>query len=71
MTIGVDLGDQHSHFHFGVSPTDGSSAATSQTGLGAFALQGQTTNYQYWFRDIADPCGGGFNLSNGYSQPWE
>ena len=44
---------------------------TTQTGFGVNATPGSTKNYQYWFRDTGNPCGlGGFNFTNGWSQPW-
>ena len=30
-----------------------------------------TTYYQWWYRDVADPCNAGFNFSNGWSVDWE
>jgi hypothetical protein len=29
-----------------------------------------TRNYQYWFRDTGNPCGGQFNFSNGWTVTW-
>jgi len=31
---------------------------------------GDTLFYQWWYRDTQDPCGGGFNLSNGWQVTW-
>jgi hypothetical protein len=44
--------------------------ATSQTGFGVNASSGSTRNYQYWFRDTGNPCGGLFNFTNGWSVTW-
>lgn len=54
---------------YSVNATDASGTA-SQSGFGANAMPGQTVNYQYWFRDPANPCGGGFNFTNGWSSTW-
>lgn len=54
---------------YDLNPLDASGAAT-QTGFGAFASSAVTLNYQYWFRDPANACGGGFNLSNGWVVTW-
>ena len=43
---------------------------TSQTAFGLNANPGDTINYQYWFRDPANPCGGLFNFSNGWTATW-
>ncbi len=34
------------------------------------ATPGATLLYQWWFRDNADSCGGGFNFSNAWSTTW-
>ena len=52
-----------------VNPLD-ASGATSQGGFGDNASAGATRNYQYWFRDTGNTCGGGFNFTNGYSVTW-
>jgi hypothetical protein len=44
--------------------------ATSQGGFSVNASAGQTLNYQYWFRDTGNACGGGFNFTNGWTQTW-
>ncbi|MCB9914516.1 MAG: FG-GAP repeat protein [Planctomycetes bacterium] len=31
---------------------------------------GVTRHYQFWYRDPAGPCGGGFNLTNGWTITW-
>ncbi len=54
---------------YSVNPLD-ATGATSQGGFGVNATSGSTKNYQYWFRDTANACGGGFNFTNGWSQPW-
>lgn len=43
----------------------------SQGSFGLDAMMGQTINYQYWFRDPSNPCGGGFNFSNGWNVTWQ
>ena len=55
---------------YDVNALDASGAA-SQGGFGVNATVGSTLNYQYWFRDPANTCGGGFNFTNGWSQPWQ
>jgi len=47
-----------------------SNGETSRTGFSAFANPGDTKNYQYWFRDPQNPCGGEFNFSNGWVLTW-
>ena len=42
----------------------------SQGGFGAFAAGGMTLNYQFWFRDPGNSCGGGFNFTNGWVLTW-
>lgn len=42
----------------------------SNTGFGVNATPGSTKNYQFWYRDTGNTCGGGFNFSNGWSQVW-
>jgi hypothetical protein len=32
---------------------------------------GAILHYQWWYRDAADTCGGGFNFSNAYTVIWE
>jgi len=54
---------------YGVNSTD-ASGAVSQGGFAINASAGQTLNYQYWFRDTGNTCGGGFNFSNGWSVSW-
>ena len=54
---------------FGVNSLDANGAAT-QSGFGAFATGGGSLNYQYWFRDPANACGGGFNFSGGWVVTW-
>ncbi len=44
--------------------------ATSQGGFGVNASSGSTKNYQYWFRDTGNTCGGQFNFTNGWSVTW-
>ncbi len=54
---------------YAVNSTD-AAGNVSQTGFGANAATGVTLNYQYWFRDPANPCGGGFNFTNGWVVTW-
>jgi len=49
--------------------TDGTGSA-SRTGLGASVSAGETADYQVFYRDTADTCGGGFNTSNGWTVTW-
>jgi len=42
--------------------------ALFSTGLGVES--GATFLYQWWYRDVANPCGGGFNFSNAWSVTW-
>ncbi len=42
----------------------------SYSGLGADASSGETLSYQYWFRDPAGFCGGGFNVTGGWMVTW-
>ncbi len=44
--------------------------ATSQGGFGVNASSGSTKNYQFWFRDTGNTCGGQFNFTNGWSVTW-
>ena len=55
---------------YGVNSTDASGAVT-QGGFAINASAGQTLNYQYWFRDTGNTCGGGFNFSNGWAVTWQ
>ena len=54
---------------YGVQFLSGAGAA-SISGLGANSASGASTNYQFWFRDPANSCGGGFNYSNGWTVTW-
>ncbi len=72
--IGIAAGDgllcaAGATIRYAVNSTD-ASGAVSQGGFAVNASAGQTLNYQYWFRDTGNPCGGGFNFTNGWSQPW-
>ena len=60
----------NSNLRYGVNGTDASGNVT-QTGFGANASIGESLNYQYWFRDTGNTCGGGFNFSNGWTVTWE
>jgi len=42
-----------------------------QGGFGQHASPAQTLNYQYWFRDPANACGGGFNFSGAWNVTWQ
>ena len=58
-----------------VQLTDASGAATftdfQGMPFGATANLGSHTYYQYWYRDQANPCGGGFNFSNAWATLWQ
>jgi hypothetical protein len=54
---------------YSVNPLD-ASGSTSQSGFGVNAGAGLTRNYQYWFRDTGNPCGGQFNFTNAWSVTW-
>jgi hypothetical protein len=55
---------------YSVNPLD-ATGATSQTGFGVNAGAGLTRNYQYWFRDTGNACGGQFNFTNGWTVTWQ
>lgn len=44
--------------------------SVSMSSLGSQASSGATLNYQYWFRDPGNSCGGGFNFSNAWTVTW-
>jgi hypothetical protein len=44
---------------------------TTRSNFSAFAAPGQTLNYQYWFRDTENSCGGGFNFTGGWTLTWQ
>lgn len=68
--IGDGILCSNAAMRFSVNSTD-ASGATTQTGFGAFASSGSSLNYQYWFRDPSNSCGGGFNFSNGWQVTWQ
>ncbi len=70
LLVGDGLLCTQSTLRYAVNPTDASGAA-SQSGLGVNATAGVSLNYQYWFRDAQNPCGGGFNFSNGLNVVWQ
>jgi hypothetical protein len=39
--------------------------------FGATANLGSNTYYQFWYRDVANPCGGGFNFSKAWCTTWQ
>ena len=55
---------------YGVNSTDAQGAVT-QGGFAINASAGTSLNYQYWFRDTGNTCGGGFNFSNGWTVNWQ
>ena len=69
VTAGDGVLCSNSTLRYGVNSTDAGGNVT-QTGFGANAAAGTSLNYQYWFRDTGNPCGGGFNFSNGWNQAW-
>lgn len=57
-----------------VQVADGSGATSHGPGVfGAHpaAVPGATLLYQWWYRDVADTCGGGFNFSNAWATTWQ
>lgn len=54
---------------YAVNPLD-ASGSTSGSGFEVNAASGQTVNYQYWFRDTGNPCGGGFNFTGAWTVTW-
>ena len=68
--VGDGLLCSNSTRRYAVNATDARGSVT-QSGFGANASAGQALNYQYWFRDPANPCGGGFNFSNGWAVTWQ
>ncbi|MFT7486776.1 MAG: hypothetical protein ACI9F9_002632 [Candidatus Paceibacteria bacterium] len=72
--ITVAAGDgvlcSNSNLRYGVNSLDAMGNVT-QAGFGANAAMGQSLNYQYWFRDPANPCSGaGFNFTNAWAVTW-
>jgi hypothetical protein len=58
---------------FNVQVADANGIVTYGPGLlsgDAAAMPGSTLLYQWWYRDVANPCGGGFNFSNAWSVSW-
>lgn len=55
-----------------VALTDASGQASSSVTLSAVEglAGGETRHYQYWYRDVSGPCGGGSNTTNGYRITW-
>jgi len=75
---GIQLGNGllcfTSQKRWSVQFADAGGAATYGPGLFSThpdAVPGATLLYQWWYRDTADPCGGGFNLSNAWSATWQ
>jgi len=68
------LGDgilcSNANVRYGHHATDGQGNAV-QAGLGENASAGEVLNYQFWFRDPGNSCGGGFNFSNAWTVTWE
>lgn len=67
--IGDGIICSNATMRFAVNSLD-SNGETSQTGFGAFATGTQALNYQFWYRDPGNTCGGGFNFSNGWAVTW-
>jgi hypothetical protein len=55
---------------YGVNFTSPGGDAT-RSNLAATASAGTTLNYQYWYRDPSNSCGGGSNYSNGWTVTWQ
>lgn len=54
-----------------VTTTPAGTAATPwQLSVKEGLQPGDLRHYQYWYRDISGPCGGLFNLTNGYTIQW-
>jgi len=70
VTAGDGVLCSNSSLRYAVNSTDANGNAT-QTGFGANAVPGQSLNYQYWFRDTGNTCGGGFNFTNGWAVTWQ
>ncbi|MFT7486774.1 MAG: hypothetical protein ACI9F9_002630 [Candidatus Paceibacteria bacterium] len=72
--LGVPAGDgvlcSNATKRYGVNSLDATGSVT-QAGFGAFASIGSSLNYQYWFRDPGNSCGGGFNFSGGWVVTWQ
>jgi hypothetical protein len=57
------------NMRYDLNALDGS-GGTTQTNFGINASSAQIVNYQYWFRDPGNTCGGLFNFSNGWTVTW-
>ncbi|MFT7485231.1 MAG: hypothetical protein ACI9F9_001078 [Candidatus Paceibacteria bacterium] len=73
--VNVPAGDgilcSNATLRYGVQSLDANGMVT-QSGFGLNAAPGQTLNYQYWFRDPANPCtGSGFNFTGGWVTTWQ
>jgi hypothetical protein len=68
--IGDGILCSNASLRYAVNSTDATGGVT-QTGFEANAAVGQTLNYQYWFRDPGNNCGGGFNFTNGWVLTWQ
>ena len=68
--VGDGILCSNASMRYGVLMTDGAGTAV-QEGLGANAAPGASLNYQYWFRDPGNTCGGLFNFSNAWTVTWE
>ncbi len=52
------------------SDAAGNASTGSSISIREGLLGGELRHYQYWFRDVTGPCGGGFNTSNAYRVNW-
>lgn len=49
----------------------GPNGTASRTNFAATAGPGAVLNYQYWYRDPSNACGGGSNYTNGWTVTWQ
>ncbi len=65
--VAVDL-DRDGHPN--VLATVNGAGGTGYVGLASQTSTGRPLHYQFLFRDPQDPCGAGFNATNGYTITW-
>jgi hypothetical protein len=61
--VGDGILCSNSTLRYPVTSSD-SNGQVTQAGLAANATPGQSLNYQFWYRDPGQACGGGFNFTN-------